>query len=96
MPLQLDNTQVFYSQLAISALGLLFTGIMTIVDQPHSSIYLPIFTSLLFVWVPNPQQKIIMNSPSDSTTILPVTNPVTTPSTVLPVEPPLIHPSEQV
>lgn len=50
-----SNTDIlFYSQLAISITGLVFTGAMLIAQPQNSTIYLPIFTSLIFSWVPSP------------------------------------------
>jgi len=45
---------LFYSQLAISITGLVFTGTMLIIQPQNSAVYLPIFTSLIFSWVPSP------------------------------------------
>lgn len=45
---------LFYSQLAISVAGLLFTGSLLITQEENSNVYLPIFTSLIFAWVPSP------------------------------------------
>ena len=45
---------LFYSQLAISITGLVFTGAMLVAQPNNINIYLPIFTSLIFSWVPSP------------------------------------------
>ena len=49
-----NKTILFYSQLAISISGLIFTGSLLISQENNSNIYLPIFTSLIFAWVPSP------------------------------------------
>ena len=45
---------LFYAQLSFSLLGIIFTGTMAVVQPQNSNIYLPIFTSILFAWVPSP------------------------------------------
>jgi hypothetical protein len=49
-----SNTILFYSQLGISIAGLIFTGSLLIFQENNSKVYLPIFTSLIFAWVPSP------------------------------------------
>ena len=45
---------IFYTQVGISVAGLIFSGAMFII-QPHNiNVYLPIFTSILFTWIPSP------------------------------------------
>lgn len=48
------NTILFYSQLGISIAGLIFTGSLLIFQENNSQVYLPIFTSIIFAWVPSP------------------------------------------
>jgi hypothetical protein len=48
------NYLLFYSQLSISVLGIVFCGTMMIVKNENVNIYLPIFTSLIFAWIPSP------------------------------------------
>jgi len=50
----LNSDILFYSQLAISITGLIFTGTMLIIQPGNNNLYLPIFTSLIFSWVPSP------------------------------------------
>ena len=58
MTTSIINTDIlFYSQLAISITGLIFTGTMLIVQPNNTNIYLPIFTSLIFSWVPSPMNN---------------------------------------
>ena len=45
---------LFYSQLSISVLGIVFCGTMMIIKNDNINIYLPIFTSLIFAWIPSP------------------------------------------
>ena len=40
----INSDTLFYSQLAISITGLIFTGTMLIVQPNNTNIYLPIFT----------------------------------------------------
>ena len=53
----INSDTLFYSQLAISITGLIFTGTMLIVQPNNTNIYLPIFTSLIFSWVPSPMNN---------------------------------------
>ena len=58
MTTSIINTDIlFYSQLAISITGLIFTGTMLIIQPNNTNIYLPIFTSLIFSWVPSPMNN---------------------------------------
>lgn len=45
---------VFYTQLAISISALIFTGTMAVVRPDQSNIYIPIFTSIVFAFIPSP------------------------------------------
>ena len=47
------NDKLFYTQLTMSIIGMIFTGTMLIMDKKTET-YLPIFTSLLFCWMPSP------------------------------------------
>ena len=49
-----SKTILFYSQLGISLAGLIFTGFLLIFQENNSKVYLPIFTSLIFAWIPSP------------------------------------------
>ena len=45
---------LFYSQLSITIVGMVFTGVLIIVQPNNLNVYLPIFSSLLFSWLPSP------------------------------------------
>jgi len=45
---------LFYSQLSISIIGLVFSAIMSVIDKESSAVYVTIFSSLLFAWIPSP------------------------------------------
>lgn len=45
---------VFYTQLAISITALIFTGAMAVVRPEQSNVYIPIFTSIVFAFIPSP------------------------------------------
>lgn len=45
---------IFYTQVGFSLLICIFTGFMTIVDKPNMSVYMPIFCSTAFAWMPSP------------------------------------------
>ena len=45
---------LFYSQLSITLIGIVFTGVLIIVQPNNLNVYLPIFSSLLFSWLPSP------------------------------------------
>jgi len=49
-----SKTVLFYSQLGISIAGLIFTGSLLIFQENNTKVYLPIFTSLIFAWIPSP------------------------------------------
>jgi hypothetical protein len=49
-----NKTVLFYSQLGISIAGLIFTGSLLIFQENNTKVYLPIFTSLIFAWIPSP------------------------------------------
>jgi hypothetical protein len=45
---------LFYSQLSITLVGMIFTGALIIIQPDNLNVYLPIFSSLLFSWLPSP------------------------------------------
>jgi hypothetical protein len=45
---------LFYSQLSITVVGMIFTGALIIIQPDNLNVYLPIFSSLLFSWLPSP------------------------------------------
>jgi hypothetical protein len=47
-----DN--LFYSQLSITLVGIIFTGVLIVIQPNNLNVYLPIFSSLLFSWLPSP------------------------------------------
>ena len=51
-PLTTDT--LFYSQLSITLVGMVFTGALIIIQPNNLNVYLPIFSSLLFSWLPSP------------------------------------------
>lgn len=50
----MSTDNLFYSQLSITLVGILFTGVLIIVQPNNLNVYLPIFSSLLFSWLPSP------------------------------------------
>jgi hypothetical protein len=48
------NNNLFYAQLSISIIGLSITSALLFIDKQNQNIFLPIFTSLIFAWVPSP------------------------------------------
>lgn len=50
----MSNNNLFYSQLAISILGLSITSSLLFIDRENQNIFLPIFTSIIFAWIPSP------------------------------------------
>ena len=48
------NNNLFYAQLSISILGLSVISALLFVDKQNQNIFLPIFTSVIFAWVPSP------------------------------------------
>jgi hypothetical protein len=50
----LPTDTLFYSQLSITIVGIIFTGTLIIVQPNNLNVYLPIFSSLLFSWLPSP------------------------------------------
>lgn len=64
-----EKNTLFYAQLSISVIGLIFTGTMTILSPDKAAVYFPIFTSLIFAWIPTP---ITAGSPKDTPIVLPI------------------------
>lgn len=60
-----NNNNLFYAQLTISILGLSITSALLFVDKQNQNIFLPIFTSLIFAWVPSPINMTSSNSISN-------------------------------
>ncbi len=50
----LATDTLFYSQLTITLVGIVFTGALIVVQPNNLNVYLPIFSSLLFSWLPSP------------------------------------------
>ena len=50
----LATDTLFYSQLSITLVGIVFTGVLIVVQPNNLNVYLPIFSSLLFSWLPSP------------------------------------------
>ena len=50
----LATDTLFYSQLSITLVGIVFTGILIVIQPNNLNVYLPIFSSLLFSWLPSP------------------------------------------
>jgi len=50
----MSTDNLFYSQLSITLIGIVFTGVLIIVQPNNLNVYLPIFSSLLFSWLPSP------------------------------------------
>lgn len=50
----MSSDALFYAQLSISLFGMAFTGTLLVLQPDQVNIYLPIFTSLLFAWIPSP------------------------------------------
>jgi hypothetical protein len=50
----LTTDTLFYSQLTITLAGMVFTGALIIIQPNNLNVYLPIFSSLLFSWLPSP------------------------------------------
>jgi hypothetical protein len=50
----MSTDNLFYSQLSITLVGMVFTGVLIIVQPNNLNVYLPIFSSLLFSWLPSP------------------------------------------
>ena len=48
---------LFYAQLSFSLVGVIFTGTMSVLQPQNTNIYLPIFTSILFAWIPSPMSS---------------------------------------
>ena len=49
----MSNT-LFYFQFGISFFGLAVTGALLFADRQNQNIFLPIFTSIIFAWIPSP------------------------------------------
>jgi hypothetical protein len=56
------NNNLFYAQLTISILGLSITSALLFLNRENQNVFLPIFTSIIFAWVPSP----ISNTPSSA------------------------------
>jgi hypothetical protein len=50
----MSTDNLFYSQLSITLVGIVFTGVLIIIQPNNLNVYLPIFSSLLFSWLPSP------------------------------------------
>ena len=50
----LATDTLFYSQLTITLVGIVFTGALIVIQPDNLNVYLPIFSSLLFSWLPSP------------------------------------------
>lgn len=50
----LTTDTLFYSQLIITLAGMAFTGALIIIQPDNLNVYLPMFSSLLFSWLPSP------------------------------------------
>ena len=50
----LTTDTLFYSQLSITLVGIVFTGVLIVIQPNNLNVYLPIFSSLLFSWLPSP------------------------------------------
>lgn len=50
----LTTDTLFYSQLSITLVGMVFTGALIVIQPNNLNVYLPIFSSLLFSWLPSP------------------------------------------
>jgi|LakMenEpi03Aug12_release.lakeMendotaPanAssembly.Ray.scaffolds.fasta_scaffold648729_2 hypothetical protein len=53
-----NNKVILLSQLSISIIGIVFSGAMIIYQPQNVNIYVPLFTSIIFTWIPSPMQKI--------------------------------------
>jgi hypothetical protein len=48
------NNNLYYFQCAISLIGLCITGALLFTNAQNQNVYIPIFTSIIFAWVPSP------------------------------------------
>ena len=57
MNINVSPDVIFISQFIFSLVVLGFTGTMMIVDKENLNIYLPVFTSIAFTWLPSPMSS---------------------------------------
>ena len=57
----MSNT-LFYFQFGISLFGLSVMGALLFNDKQNQNIFLPIFTSIIFAWIPSPITSSMKNN----------------------------------
>ena len=52
-----SNDQLFYFQFGISLVGISVVSALLFTSSANQNIFLPIFTSIIFAWIPSPLSK---------------------------------------
>lgn len=52
-----NKQQIFYFQFGISLVGISVVSALLFTSSENQNIFLPIFTSIIFAWIPSPLSK---------------------------------------